>query len=146
MRQFRRVTRFSIVLAALTAACESTPPATGTQISGVITELGEIPNPPMDVKIRFWKAGDPSAHDAADLLTDGSGAFALDLANIEPPVLDSIRVTATTLVTSVAMRRSPGPSLRFTSVFGPPNPQHAPAWISSSRPWTMAAPKWMSRP
>jgi hypothetical protein len=94
MRPRFRVILSSIVMAALAAACDSTPPNTGTQISGVITELGEIPNPPMDVKVRFWQGGNPSAHDA-DLLTDAGGAFALNLANIEPPVLDSIRVTAT---------------------------------------------------
>jgi hypothetical protein len=79
----------------MAAACDSTAPARGTQLYGVITEKGEVPNPPMDVKVRVWRAANPAAQEAARMLTDSAGSFAVDLADVEPPELDSVRVTAT---------------------------------------------------
>ncbi len=112
MRARRGVILAPVVIAAMAAACDSTAPAKGTHLSGVITELGKIPAPPMDVKVRIWRSGNPSAEDAAILLTDANGAFAVDLAAVEPPELDSVRVMATRYdcegnrVTGVTVRRA----------------------------------------
>lgn len=95
MRSHHGVMLSSVLLAAMVAACDSTAPFKGTRVSGVITEAGEVPAPPMDVKVRVWRVGNPSAEEVSALLTDKHGAFAVDLADVEPPELDSVRVTGT---------------------------------------------------